>query len=397
MITIRETLAGEPIRFHCIESLDDTKQLRRFVRKFRTLAIDTESTGLNCYRPGWKLRTAQIGNANTSFVIPAQFYQLIEWVMEQEITLIGHNGPHDIRCIDQYLGYETNVVCAGETYIPSHHLDSRNKSEGGIGHALKELSIALVDPHAGRWETELKRAFKEITIPMEGQFYKSGPKKGQPKTRKAKIAEGWSLIDPWHPAYIAYAAADPILTYRVWKKLQPIVRQFHELYQFDHQVQLACDTLQRRALTLDVEYTERLGKAYTRRADQAAQVAASFGCDNPQSGQQVAQVLEHLGATLREHTKKTGQPKTDATTLRKLMRDESPAVQEFINAILINKQLTKRRKAYVEAMLAERDSNDRVHPSINSIAARTARMSISDPPLQQLPTADREQELELEW
>lgn len=39
-------------------------------------------------------------------------------------------------------------------------------------------------------------------------------------------------------------------------------------------------------------------------------------------------------------------------------------------------------------MLEVRDSDDRVHPVISSLKARTARMSISEPPLQQLPSGD---------
>ncbi|HEY6020269.1 MAG TPA: hypothetical protein VIY48_10305, partial [Candidatus Paceibacterota bacterium] len=144
--------------------------------------------------------------------------------MEQDVNWIGHNGPHDIRCIDEHLGYETGVVCKGETYIPSHHADSRNRKEGGIGHELKELAVSVVDRDAGRWEVELKKVFKTIEIPIPGEVYKSGPRKGTPKSRKAKLAEGWGLIDPSHPAYIAYAAADPILTYRVWRHYQPTVR-----------------------------------------------------------------------------------------------------------------------------------------------------------------------------
>jgi DNA polymerase-1 len=37
-------------------------------------------------------------------------------------------------------------------------------------------------------------------------------------------------------------------------------------------------------------------------------------------------------------------------------------------------------------MLRTADENDRVHPKIGALAARTARMSISDPPFQQLPS-----------
>lgn len=397
MIRIADTLAGDRIEFCMLESARDVYEFKDFIRDYRTFGIDTESTGLNCYQPNWKLRTVQFGHATVSYVVPARFRRLIGWAMKQELNLIGHNGPHDIRCIDRHLGYVTGASCVGETYIPSHYRDSRNRKEGGIGHELKELAINLIDRSAGRWEVELKKAFKEIRVKVPGEYYKSGKNKGQPKTRVAKLAEGWGLIDPRHPAYVAYAAADPILTYRVYRKLQPIVSQFHSLYEFDRAVQLACDTLQRRAIRLDIDYTERLSAAFTGRAKRMMEGAAKFGCANIHSGKQVAETLLSLGAVLSERTP-TGQYKTDDAVLRKLMAECTPNgdnedIKEFIRCVLVAKQLTKRRESYTDAFLREMDERGRVHPSINTLGARTTRMSVSNPPLQQLPTKDREDEL----
>jgi DNA polymerase I len=394
MITISERLASERITFKCLESKEDIAEYKQFVFNHRWLALDTESTGLDCYVPSWRLRMFQCGDSHTSYVVPQRFRRTIAWTMSQPINWIGHNGPHDIRCIDVHLGYETGVQCIGETHITSHHDDSRNRAEGGVGHELKELAIAYVDRDAGRWEVELKRIFKTIEIPIEGEVYKSGPRKGSPKIRKAKIAEGWGLIDPNHPAYIAYAAADPILTYRVWKYFRPVFRTNKGLYRFDWRVALACDALQRRGMPLDVEYTKRLSRAYTRKAEQMMAVAHAYGCENIHSGQQLAKTLLDMGVRLTDRTP-TGQYTMDNIVLRRLLASaETQDVATFINAVLVAKQCLKRRESYTDACLAELDSEGRVHASINSLAARTARMSVSRPALQQLPTKDREEEIE---
>jgi DNA polymerase-1 len=390
MLRIRDSIAGDTISFHYVQSKLDIPEFRQFVRTNIWLAIDTESTGLNCYHPQWKLRTVQCGNATRCYVIPARFYRTIQWLMKQEVKWIAHNGPHDIRSIDAFLGYETGVVCVGETYIPAHHLDSRNQQEGGSGHGLKELSVAMVDRNADKWERDLKAEFKTITVPIPGETYKSGPRKGQPKMRKARLSEGWALINPENPVYIAYAAADPILTYRIWHKLMPVVRQNKKLYLRDHAIQVACDRLQRRAMRLDVKYTTRLSAQYLKRANKMREIAHYYGCENIHSGQQVAMVLTELGVELKERTP-TGKFKTDDRILRKLVSsvDTEPEVKDFLHAVLLAKQLLKRRESYTEQMLSEMDSESRVHPSINSLGARTARMSVSRPPLQQLPTKDR--------
>lgn len=391
MLRINDSLAGEQITFNGVETRTDLAEVAQFIRDHDALGIDTESTGINCYRPGWKLRTLQVGSANRSYVVPASFRQFIEWTMRREVNWIAHNGPHDIRSIDHYLGYETGVVCA-ETYIPSHHADSRKPDEGGTGHGLKELSMAHISPEAGKWEVALKKEFKSIEIPIPGEVYKSGPRKGQPKMRKAKLAEGWGLIDPMHPTYIAYAAADPILAYRIWRYYQPILRQFYELYHFDRKVQQVCDRLQRRAIRLDVSYTKRLGDAYTKKAEEATGRANRYGCHNIHSGTQIAATLLRLGARLTERTPK-GQWKTDDKILRGILNTtHSMAVSDFIGSVLLAKQLLKRRESYTASMLREMDASGRIHPSINTLGARTTRMSVSNPPLQQLPTKDRESE-----
>lgn len=391
MIRLRDRLAGKTIMFHCVENTRDLYEVSRFIKHARWLGIDTESTGVNCYRRGWQLRTVQYGDAEDSYVVPQRFRKFIAWSMQQKVNWIGHNGPHDIRSIDQHLGYTTGVVCVGETFIPAHHADSRGQKEGGTGHGLKELAEAKIDPNAGKWERELKRVFKTIEIPMPGEFFKSGPRKGQPKVRKAKLDEGWGLIDPMHPAYIAYAAADPILTYHVWRYYHPVWKEFRERYDFDHRVQLACDKLQRRAIPLDVNYTEILSEAFTRKAGQFIKRAEAYGCKNIHSGQQVAKTLLSLGAVLRERTP-TGKYQTSDAILRGIAKKHDGEVKDFIRCVLVAKQLLKRRESYTDAMLRERDRYDRIHPSIKPLGARTTRMSVSGPPLQQLPTKDRDDE-----
>ena len=405
MKVIRDSIAGDLLKFFYVESYrEDLWRAREFVEAHDVLGIDTESTHHNCYRPGWELRSVQVGTDRTSFVVPARYKKFIAWLMRQEhVRWVGHNGPHDIRSIDEWLGYETGVVCKGETYIPAHHLDSRKQEDGGIGHGLKELAMHYLDHTAGKWEKALKEEFKNILIPIEGEVYKSGPRKGTQKYRKARIDEGWGLIDPTNPKYIAYAASDPVLTYRLWRYFQPVVRQHHELYRFDHEVQLAADRLQRRAMRLDVRYATRLSAEFLRVANEYKATAASYGCGNINSGAQIARSLAELGVRLTERTP-SGQFKTDGRVLRGLLdyakaqrRAETGEmwlyIEDLINAVLVAKQLLKRRESYTEQMLQECDTAGRVHPSINVLAARSARMSVSGPPLQQLPTKDRGNEL----
>lgn len=391
MLQIHDRLAGERIVFRYVESRSDLRDVARFVRTSTRLGIDTESTGIDCYRRGWKLRFVQVGNCSAAYVIPARYRSFIEWLAERDIQWIGHNGPHDWRSIDQHLGYETGGHCELETYLPAHHSDPRAVKDGGRGLGLKELAVAHIDRDAGKWEMRLKAAFKELTIPIPGEVYKSGPRKGTQKVRKAKHSEGWGLIPTTHPAYIAYAAADPILTYRVWEHFRDVARRNAELYMRDWRIQQACDVMQRRGFPVDIPYTMKLHDAYLDRAEQFMDEAHNLGCTNINSGVQVADALLLLGVTLKERTP-SGSFKTDEKVLRGVAKapDTPPEARKLVRAVLGAKQLLKRRESYTEAFLAGVDEDGRIHASINSLKARTARMSVSSPALQQLPTKDHE-------
>jgi len=393
MLTFRDTLRGQPISVHYLDQRGDWAKFQGWLEGKRLLGMDTESTGLNPYRPDWELRTVQVGDGRRSFVIPApRNTSRIGWLFQQPIKWLGHNGTHDFRCIDAYLGYETGGRCVGDTFIPSHHHDSRNAAEGGVAHGLKEQAIANVDREAGRWEVALKAEFKKIRVPIPGAVFKSGPRKGEPRTRAAHLDEGWGLIDPRNRAYILYAGLDPILTYHLWHHYKRTVVDNARLFAFDMRLQQAADRLQRRAIRLDVDFTTRLSAAYLRKAERCEKLAADYGCDNINSGPKLAATLARLGVKLTERTPK-GQIKTSNEILRKVRAEATdPGVREFIQAVLVAKQCYKRRESYTEAMLRERDSADRVHPSINILGAVTARMSVSNPALQQLPTKDRDDE-----
>lgn len=393
MIRIKDTLGGNLVTFNYCQTMQDRKEMHAFARRHKALGFDTESTGINCYRPGWELRTFQIGNAHTAYILPAKYRSMIDIIMSLPIKWIGHNGHHDLRSIDAWLGEDLGVELAGETYIPAHHHDSRNQKEGGVGHSLKAQSIRYVATDAGKWEVALKAVFKTIEIPVPGETYKSGPRKGTPKVRKARLDEGWSLIDPTHPAYIAYAGADPILTFRLWRHYQSVVRNNLDLYRHDMRVARATDRLTRRAMLADVKYTKRLNKTYEIKAQAFIDEARSLGLENINSGQQIAGALSANGITLSARTP-TGQYKTDDGILREILATEQgdSRAGRIIRCVLGAKQLLKRRESYTEAMLREMDGECRVHPSINALGARTSRMSVSNPPLQQLPTKDREED-----
>src|SRR5690606_40646620 len=58
------------------------------------------------------------------------------------------------------------------------------------------------------------------------------------------------------------------------------------------------------------------------------------------------------------------------------------------DAVLRAKRAQKWAASYGHAMLQLVDPGGRIHPDINTLGARTGRWSVSNPPLQQLPSSD---------
>lgn len=388
MIHQKHRINGEQVSIFTVESESDYDTVLRFNEGNRTLAFDTESTGLNMYDRDWRLRTFQFGDSVTAFVIPVEFADLIERILDTPRKWIAHNAPFDARCVDAWRGKDSGLLArCYDTYLYSHVLDSRSKFEGGTGHGLKDLCDAYISPDASEGEKALNKAFKEIEVPLPGQVYKSGKRKGQQKYRKAHLSEGWRLIETYNPTYTLYAGLDPILTMRLWRFLSGYVRN-KPLLGFEHRLMVACDTLQRRGFRLDVDYAEQLSTEMEMTIEDHKLWADWFGCSSVYAPKVVASALIMNGAQLTERTK-TGQPKVDAKVLQKL-RGSSGDLGHLVEHILSAKQKAKRKAAYVDTMLAIRDRNDRVHANVNSLRARTARMSIDHPPLQQLPAGEWE-------
>jgi len=147
-------------------------------------------------------------------------------------------------------------------------------------------------------------------------------------------------------------------------------------------------------MRLDMDYVRELDADLVAEAEACRVIAARYGVDNVNSTAQVATALEAMGEVLTDRTP-SGGIKVDKAVLLPLadlslawkplgVRTANP----LADAVLRAKRAEKWRESYVQQFLNERDAVDRIHPSIHSLQARTARMSVSNPPLQQLPSGD---------
>jgi DNA polymerase-1 len=405
------TLDGRECAVHIPEHADELRRFWDFIRRATAagirLGFDTETTGLDIYSPDHRIRTAQFGSweMGEAWVLPVELLDArYAWDVEQVLLeyphgFVAHNAPYDAQVANRHLGVpiERLMPKTRDTRISAHLLDPRAKGEGGLGLRLKELSAIYVDASAPDTDEGLTAVFRSLGLTK---------------------ATGFARIDLWHPTFLLYAGLDTLLVSALDAEIQPRVEGIGcaHLSEFEHHLSMLLTIMMRKGMRLDVDYTTRLRERLRDEASEWRAVARELGLysataekamaagkpvDALDSGvsspRQVAKRLRELGVVLREKTD-SGAPKVDRAVLsviagldrqwERIPTDAPPDAARLAEAVMRAKRADKWGVAYAEALLDLRDADDRVHPVLGGLQARTARMSVSHPPLQQLPSSD---------
>lgn len=339
------------------------------------LAVDTETTGLNVWGPGFRCRLVVLADAEQAWVLNvesggADVRTAVREALMLAERIVMHNATFDQQVLER-AGLAEMEELQGrtvDTRLLAHLADPRGRQDGGVGHGLKALAVEYVDAGAADGEAELLDVFRRLNLSK---------------------ADGYARVPVDDPVLVKYAGMDGILTARLLPILSGLVERhgMTHLITFEHRVQALLARLERRGMRLDVAYAERLAERYVEREAQHEAAADMLGVGNVNSTRQVAAAMQQLGATLTVTTP-SGALKVDKNVLADVITECEGAPAELAREVLGAKHAAKYRKSYVEACLGLRDSRDRVHPRIAGLAARTARMSVSTPPLQQLPSDD---------
>ncbi|WP_172384878.1 DNA polymerase [Streptomyces sp. MNP-20] len=382
MRTYRHALAGDQTTIHALESAEDVETARRWLKEVqpRSLALDTETTGLDTFSRSHRLRTVQYGTGDTAWVVPVEqgpaFAELARTVVTACPELVIHNAAYDLLVQDRHgvAPLESVAPRVRDTKILAHLCDSRQDFEGGVGISLKPLSAWYVDPSAPDTQAGLTQVFRSYGLTKD---------------------TGWAHIPYADETYQRYAGLDVLLTYRLRPHLERELKRHNipdHLVEFEHRLMAICAGMERRGMLLDVPYTEGLVDRLEHDRAQSAEVAARYGVENVNSDRQVAAALQGMGERWEERTrggalsvaKEVLLPMADLSDRWERLEVRTP--NPLADAVLRARRAAKWRTTYAQAMLTSRDSQDRIHPKVNTLGARTARASVSDPPLQQLPS-----------
>jgi DNA polymerase-1 len=355
------------------DSLEPLWELRK---SGRTWAADTETTGLNVFQDGFRVRLVQVGTTDEAWVLRP------EWFAEQIRYYVSdawwHNSTYDALAMEQALGipYEQTGATAQDTQILAQLLDPRDKAKGGRGHALKDLSDYYV-------LDGVKDARREVLV---------AAKKAMGKDLTA--ANMWSEV-PWDlDEYLFYAGQDVLLTARLAEILEPKIRQRNltRLSAFEHDFAQKCAQMTRIGTLFDAEYADEAEQSFDLDlANFEATLEHRWGIVKTgtyahTSKKNVMRALAERGARFTKVSEKTGKPSLDADVLENLKR-QGGEVGALATDVLAAKH-AKHYGDYVRGLKAQVGKDGRIHPSVRPMGAATARMSIADPPIQQYPRND---------
>jgi DNA polymerase-1 len=386
MIEYRHNVAGETVRVHVPQTPEDLDEFRRWVEYADangSIALDTETTGLDIFSDGYRLRTVQFGDAYDAWVIHwergGEFVGAALWALRVIQRFLIHNAPFDWLVLDTHAGItlESLAPRTRDTKLLAGLIDPRQPQEGGIGTGLKPLSAYYVDRSAPDTQGDLTAVFRSLGLTK---------------------ATGWAGIPLDHPTYNLYAGLDVILTARLYPALTTELDRLGvrpALVQYEHEIARMCSVMQRTGMILDREYVEELSVDLLREESTFTTVAARYGVESVNSGRQIAEALWGMGETLTEKTA-GGAWKVDKAVLlafadldQSWQRVGARTPNPLADAVLRSKRAGKWRSTYADTFLETVDASGRIHPFINSMQARTGRMSITRPALQTLPSSDQ--------
>jgi DNA polymerase-1 len=368
-------VAGEAVKIHRVETENDLDKYRDFVRRnLKVLACDSETTGLKIHSQGFRTRLIQFGTPYESWVLPVelggQFVDDAIKTLRGVDKLIFQNGMYDLQVFDKCFDVKLEELWPKvmDTKLYAMLIDPRAPDKGGVGTSLEDLSRYYID--------------KEVADVVKGSMSVLAKKY---KTTKTKIWEKVDLDDPW---YNLYAGMDTILAARLASKLPSMVPpSARPLIAFEHEVAKICSYYERTGFLLDEDYSLELAARLKKTEDECCEIAYEYGCENVNSTDQVAEVLQSMGVRLKDRTP-TGKLKVDKKVISEILNKGNEKQHRFINAVADAKKARKWRTTWVEGFLDNMDENGRCHASINTLQARTGRMSITGIPAQTLPSGD---------
>lgn len=342
------------VSLHLVESIDDAMALKRWLgeRRDGVVAFDTESGGLSPWKT--ELRMVQFGDKRTGWAVPWERWGgvALEILNSYRGQWTAHNGVHDWKFLSVKAGYDLPWERLDDT-LTMARIDDPSRANG-----LKPLGSSLIDRRAVAGQKALD----------EGM---------------AANKWTWATVPIDFPPYWIYSALDPVITAHLHDHFAPWIPAGP--YDLERAANRICTKMMMKGMQLDVPYIEASIATYEDTSNKIRSwLKSAHQITSPSSSGQIRRAFERLGQECLFWTG-TGQPQFTKSTLGFYMTEgQNDAVKQLAKYILAARKADKFPRDYLHKFLNMRDAGDILRMNINVMGAITSRMSVSEPPLQQL-------------
>jgi DNA polymerase I-like protein with 3'-5' exonuclease and polymerase domains len=338
--------ALDDVELTLITTPDDVANFQRWLGERRPLngvAYDTETTGLDTTTD--KVRLMQFGDAKHGWAMDRDdWLGLARWVFNTyEGSFYMHNAGYDVPITQNSCGISIPRHRVHDTMVMSA-INESHMSKG-----LKQQATRHVDSGAAGLQADLKNtAWTFETVPID------------------------------YAPYWQYGALDPVLTYMLAEHHEPIVQaEAPRAYEIEMAVLWVVEKMKQYGTHIDRRYAEEHLKKFSDYCDSIEKWCQDEYGVKPGSNQDIIGILAEQGFQFDKPTK-SGAISLDAEVLDGI---DHPLAQ----AVLNRRKAQKMASTYLRFYVQRADHDDLIHPTFNTLGARTSRMSCSEPNLQNLP------------
>lgn len=353
----------DDVQLHFVENTDEAMAFKRWLgerHENNLISVDTETTGFDPNERGAAIRLIQFGDTRTGWSIPWQDWRgvALEAMREWEGMFAAHNLAFEYRWLAVHSPVNLPRDRSVDTMIAAHIHNPLEKA------GLKPLASKYVDRRAAAGQNLLQEAFNEH-------------------------GWTWATVPVTYEPYHTYAALDTVLTSQLWDKYRPEMTgggPYRGVFDLEMAVRFIVSAMEHRGARIDMDYSKtKMYDLVTSAEAIEAWCEGAFGI-NIQSVTQLGAKLVELGGELFDFTP-TGKPKVDKYTLKVLADPDNGypvAVQTLAQQALYARRARKFASAYFSNFI-DRNVDGFIHADIRTLGARTARMSVGNPALQQIP------------
>jgi DNA polymerase-1 len=358
------------VQLHLVDNVEKAESFLRWLgerRPHNAIAIDIETGEIpgndkkDAFSP-WhgEIRLVQVGDGLQGWSIPWKnwagvFYQGMK---QFDGLVIFHNIAFEAKWFSVKSEWDIPWVRAHDTMIMARIIDPLRSA------ALKPLSAQYIDPMAAQLQEQL-----DIGMVKNGWT--------------------WGTVPVDYEPYWAYGALDTVLTTRIWEMFYEKCGPdgpYYKAYELEMAVRKVATRMEINGARVDLEYSKNKYEELIDYTERTKLWFYNTYNSSMTSNQQLVRTFESLGGEIFSTTP-SGQKSASKDEIKRLFIEGNAEVKHLAEVVLKQRKADKLASTYFSNFM-EKNVNGFLHPSINTLAARTSRMSITEPALQTLPKGD---------